>query len=249
MREEKLRNYLKNKGLTPFIKIYDVVGSTNDEAKKLCREFDGEGLIIADGQTNGRGRQGHTFYSPSEKGLYFTIILRPRTSLSDSTPLTAAAALAVVEALEDVQIKNAAIKWVNDIFIGDRKICGILAESVFVGGEYKAAVVGIGINVTTESFPDEIKDVAGSIGKEIDRDALAAEIFIKLKNFSDALPDRSFMEKYAEKCFILGREISFTRDGKDYAAIAESIDENGALIVSTSDGQMALQSGEISIRF
>ena len=249
MREEKLREFFKNKGLNPFIKIYDVVGSTNDEAKKLCLGFSGEGLIIADGQTSGRGRQGHTFYSPSEKGLYFTAVLRPNTSLLDSTPLTAAAALAVVEALEDVQIKNAAIKWVNDIFIGDRKICGILAESVFVGGEYKAAIIGIGINITTEKFPDEIKDVAGSIGKEIDRDALAAEIFIKLKRLCDALPDRSFMKKYAEKCFILGRKITFSRGGKDYVGVAERIDENGALIVSTSDGKMTLQSGEISIKF
>ncbi len=249
MREEKLREFFKNKGLNPFIKIFDVVGSTNDEAKKLCLDVRGEGIIIADGQTSGRGRQGHTFYSPSEKGLYFTIILRPHTSLPESTPLTAAAALAVVEALEEAHIKNAAIKWVNDIFIGDRKICGILAESVFVGGEYKAAIVGIGINITTEKFPDEIKDVAGSIGKDVDRDALAAEIFIKLKSFSDALPDRSFMKKYAEKCFILGRKITFSRGGKVYEAIAESIDENGALIVSTAEGQMTLQSGEISIKF
>lgn len=245
---EIIRKYLNNNDAE--IKVFDCIDSTNSEAKRaveagLCRDA----IFVAEKQTAGRGRCGKSFYSPSGTGLYFTAVLHPETGLGDATGITAAAAVAVADIIVEETKKDPKIKWVNDIFIGKKKVCGILAEAVADSDfSVKALIVGIGINLTTEVFPEELADIAASVG-EIDRNKLAGKIFVKLKQFCDALPCRSFMEDYRRYSLILGKTITFSRNGIDYTAEAENISDDGSLEVVTDKGEkMLLNSGEISIK-
>ncbi len=249
--QEALKSLL-NDGNDCHVKLFDVVDSTNTAAKNAVLEgLAKNALFIANKQTAGRGRQGKSFYSPAESGLYFSVVLHPNISLSDATGITAAAAVAVVEALKEVTKKDPKIKWVNDIFIDTKKVCGILTEAVsdFEKGEIKGIVVGIGINLTTSDFPQELKDIAGSVEADTDKYALAAKIYNRLKYFCDKLPCRDFMEDYRKYSLVLGKQIHFNRNGIDYNAIAENILDDGGLVVLTENGErIILNSGEISIK-
>ncbi len=249
--QETLKSFL-NDGNDCFVKLFDVVDSTNTAAKNAVLEgLDKNALFIAGQQTAGRGRRGKSFYSPAESGLYFSAVFHPNISLSDATGITAAAAVAVTEALKEATKKDPKIKWVNDIFIDNKKVCGILTEAVsdFEKGEIKGVVIGIGINLTTNDFPEELKDIAGSVGADTDKYVLTAKIYNRLKYFCDRLPCRDFMEDYRKYSLVLGKNIRFNRNGIDHTAIAENILDDGGLVVLTENGErIVLNSGEISIK-
>lgn len=232
--------------------VYDVIGSTNNEAKRICADGITHDVIIASNcQTDGRGRRGKSFYSPSKSGLYFSIILHPEITLSDATGITAAAAVAVSQVIAEATKKDPKIKWVNDVFIDNKKVCGILTEAVtdFETMNLQSVIVGIGINITTEDFPDEIKEIATSVGSELNRCEIVAKIFSKLKAFCDNLPDRSFMDDYRRLSLVIGRNVSFIKNGVNHTAKAENILDDGSLVVITEKGEeMLLNSGEISIK-
>lgn len=234
------------------IKLFKTIDSTNSEAKReISNGLEGCAIFVAKEQTAGRGRHGRSFYSPNESGLYFSCVLHPNVSLSDSALLTSAAAVAVCEAIEGATKKDPMIKWVNDIFIDSKKVCGILTEAVsdFESGKVEAVIIGIGINLTTEHFPEELSGIAASVGKIYDRCKLIADIFIRLESICANLPDNSFMDSYRSHSLVLGRSISFTRNANSYTAKALAINDNGELEVETSEGErIILNSGEISIK-
>lgn len=232
------------------VTVYDTVDSTNNEAKRLLEQWCiGEAVIAAEEQTAGRGRQGKSFYSPSGSGLYMTLILRPEGELCDFTLMTSAAAVAVSQAIESVCGIETQIKWVNDILIGGKKVVGILTEAVSAGGE-TAVIVGIGVNITTEDFPQEIRSKAASVGEGVSRNILAAEIAKRLFALCDKLPhDKSYMQHYRSRSCVLGRRIAFAEGGIEYSAAAESIDDGGGLWVVLDSGERRLLcGGEISVK-
>ncbi len=233
------------------IKTFKTIDSTNSEAKRaISSGSTSEGIFAADHQTEGRGRRGKSFYSPEKSGLYFTMVLHPQTGIADATGITAAAAVATVEVIRQETKKDPKIKWVNDIFIENKKVCGILTEAIadFESDRVEAVIVGIGINLTTDHFPAELENIAGNAGK-MNRCKIAALIFRKLKEYCDALPKREFMEKYRKYSLVLGKEITFIRNGINYSATAENILDDGSLEVVTDRGErMVLSSGEISIK-
>ncbi|MBQ9847550.1 MAG: biotin--[Clostridia bacterium] len=235
-----------------FVKVFDTIDSTSSEAKRMIAQGLNEPAIFAaEEQTAGRGRRGRSFFSPSKCGVYFSAVLYPGVALEDATAITAAAAVAVVEAIKNATKKDPKIKWVNDIFIDNKKVCGILTEAVsdFESGSVQAVIVGIGINLTTDCFPEELACIAGSLGKQLDRCALIADIFERLSRLCAVLPERSFMNDYREYSLVIGRSITFSRNGVDYTAVARSITDSGELEVLTDSGEiMFLNSGEISIR-
>ncbi len=244
-----IRAHLTSKNVD--ISVFDEIDSTSSEAKRRTADgFCSYAIIAANGQTAGRGRQGKSFYSPKSRGLYFSIILNPEISLSDATGVTAATAVAVCEVLEEATKKDPKIKWVNDIFIDGKKVCGILTEAVtdFDPMQVKAVIIGIGINLTTEDFPDEIKEIATSVGMPLDRCKIIAEIFEKVKSLCDRLPDRSFMSKYREKSLVIERKISFERNGEKRTALVTDILDDGRLEITIGGKKEYLHSGEISIR-
>lgn len=232
--------------------VYDIIGSTNNEAKRICADgIERDVIIAANGQTDGRGRRGKTFYSPSKSGLYFSIILHPEIELADATGITAAAAVAVSKVIAEATKKGPKIKWVNDVFIDNKKVCGILTEAVtdFETMHLQAVIIGIGINLTTEEFPDEIKDIASSVGCVTNRCEIIAKIFSEVKTLCDRLPDRSFMNDYRKFSLVIGRNVNFVKNGINYTAKAEDILDDGSLLVITENGEeILLNSGEISIK-
>lgn len=248
--ESGIRANLEDEGVE--IEVFESIDSTNSEAKRrIAQGLDSDAIFASETQTAGRGRRGKSFYSPSSSGIYFSAVLHPEVGLADSTAMTSAAAVAVCEALSSITNKRPAIKWVNDIFIDGRKVCGILTEAVsdLESGRVQAVIVGIGLNLTTEDFPEELRSIAGSVGKNADRCALIANIFTRLKNYSVQLPDRKFMDDYRKNSLVIGRDISFTKNGIDYTARGVDIHNDGGLEVITSNGEtMVLNSGEISVK-
>ncbi len=247
----KIEEYLPN-GENTEIYVFDTIDSTNSEAKRRINHgFTSDGIFIAEHQTEGRGRRGKSFFSPANSGLYFTALLHPHTSIEDTVGITAATAVVVTEVLENTTKKHPKIKWVNDIFIDNKKVCGILVEAVsdFEANINKAVIIGIGINLTTEDFPEDIKETAGNIGTMPDKNLLSAELFKGLKSICKELPERKFMDKYREKSLILNKTITFCRNGINYTATATDILNDGSLKVYTDTGEaLYLNSGEISIK-
>lgn len=227
--------------------VFDTVTSTNDIVKKLILQGDRtdrrEYLVAAEMQTAGRGRQGKSFYSPKGSGLYFTLAMTPKNS--DFTLITSALATAVSKGIDKVCSVETQIKWVNDIYLGGRKICGILAELI---GD--AVVAGIGINITTEDFPEELRGRAGSLGGSIDRNVLAAEIAdAAFELCGDLDGNAAEILAYCERrSCVIGRKIKFTDGGVAYRARAVALDGKGGLVVVTEEGERVLRGGEISVR-
>lgn len=232
------------------------VDSTNDEVKTLAAQGATEWtVVIAEEQTKGRGRNQRSFFSPRGTGLYMSVLFRPTFSSSESLFVTTSAAVTVCEAIEKVSGKKAQIKWVNDVFLGEKKACGILTEASFSvennGMEY--VIAGIGINVKEGAFPKELQGIATSVfGKDCPSDAradLAATLLERLKFYYDGIPSRSFYPQYEKRCFIIGREVIVCSGKITGKAIVEGIDENCFLKVRFEDGtESLLSSGEVSLR-
>ena len=227
--------------------VYDTVTSTNDVARELCSE-DRCILVVADGQTNGKGRQGKSFFSPHDSGLYFSLAIDTDSPAFDFTGVTCAVAVAVSRAILKVAETETKIKWVNDLYLGDRKVCGILVQAVSENGRIRKLIIGVGINISTIDFPDEIKDIAGSLGKNVDRNVLTAE---SVNNILDLIFAKSeeYIDEYRSKSNVIGREITYIQNGISHTATAVDIDQKGGLIVRNAKETITLTSGEISVRF
>lgn len=219
------------------ITVFDSIDSTNSYAKTL--KADGAHLVAADTQTGGRGRVGKSFYSPKGTGIYMSLSIKTPSS---AEYITVAAAVATVRVLSRLGANSVGIKWVNDIFLNGRKICGILCERTA-----ENVIIGIGINLTTADFPDDIADVAGALGIGCDRNRLIAEITAELFSVTAMKPEL-IIDEYKQNLFILGREIEYVKDGISHTAVAVDINRTGNLVVE-SDGKIEiLSSGEISLK-
>ncbi len=228
---------------------YPTLDSTNDEAKRLLSKGKRNAfLIVANEQTAGRGRQGKSFYSPANTGIYMTLVLHPMLAPKSALRATVAASVAVCDAVESLTKKEPMIKWVNDVYVDGKKICGILTEAItdFETQVVSTVIIGIGINIGTEDFPPEAGN-AGSLGVKIKRSQLIAAITDKIRYYA-AYP--TYMEYYRNHSMVLGEPINYIRNGVVTPATAIDIDEEDAgLIVRLEDGSIKkLVSGEITIR-
>ena len=237
----------KNLDKSVPLHIYDSIDSTNTEARRRADADHGIHLYAAAQQTAGRGRRGHSFYSPGDTGLYMTLSLPFRDSFADIQFITCAAAVAVCEAVEELSHKKPRIKWVNDIYISGKKVAGILAELI-CDRDYTATavIIGIGVNLKTDRFPPDIADIAGSIG-DIEPEKLCAGITDRLIDYYNDLADDSLLEKYKNRSLCLGRDVTFVLEGKQITAPAVDIDCGGGLVVDINGERVTLNSGEISV--
>lgn len=227
---------------------YDVIDSTNTQARRLAGEGDSSPLlIIAREQSAGRGRLGRSFFSPADTGLYMTLLYYPDRSVAELTGLTCAAAWASVLAVEQLCGISSQIKWVNDLYLGGRKVCGILCES-FGTPHGTAIAVGIGINLTTEDFPDNLDGIAGSLQAKIDPEVLALRICEHLLPYLQSGDNALWLDGYRARFMLRGMRVScITADGT-FPATALDVTDEGALKVQTDDGKMhILYAGEVSI--
>lgn len=240
------------------IQVLDTVTSTNDLAK-LKTLSHRPIAIIANRQTSGRGRLGRAFESPGGTGLYITIALKPTFDLDKALYVTMASAVATCRAIEKVCSVHTRIKWVNDVFYKQKKVCGILTEAQtnFETGKIDSLIIGTGINCFPGSFPDEIKHIVGCLSestKSFSRSSLAAEMINETINILDDIQEKKFFTEYRTRCFILGKEIKIHPNYNDNGILASAIDidDDGGLVVKYLQGPKngeieTLHTGEISI--
>ena len=252
-----IKQHLKNPHLD--ISVFSSVTSTNTILKEMAEQGAKEGtVIIAEEQTAGRGRTGKQFYSPKGTGIYISILLWPDIPAEESLFLTTSAAVATARAIEDVSDKRALIKWVNDIYLEDKKACGILTEGAFnvETGKLDYAIVGIGINVCIPDggFPDNIKDIATAIfDKQTDsinkRSILIANLLDYFMEYYKDFKSKSYVKEYIERSMIIGKTITVIEGSKTSVAKAIDIDKNCRLKVQFEDGTTKwLSSGEVSTK-
>ena len=238
---------------------FPCVESTNTLAKSLAAQGAPNGtVLIADAQSGGRGRMGRSFHSPQGTGIYLSLILRPECPASALMHLTCATAVAVCSGLESACGMRPGIKWTNDLVWQSKKLGGILTElSIGASGMVDYAVVGIGINCLQQEndFPEDIRDIAASLsmatGKAVSRSTAASALLIALEQMSRQLltHKEATMIDYRQDCITLGREISVSNANGVQYGTALDIDDDGALLVSFSDGrQEYVSAGEVSIR-
>lgn len=236
---------------------FEELDSTSIYAKAMAKEGASEGtVIIADRQLGGYGRMGRSFHSPKGTGLYMSIILRPCLSPEKTLYITTAAAVAVAQVLCEVASAEFGIKWVNDIYLNGKKVCGILTEAGFSNnGRLDYAVLGIGINISLpkEGFPDEIKESATAafdapINKET-RMKLTDMIVDKFFEYYKKLEDKEYLPYYKAKNITVGKEVTVITSSESYPACVLDIDDEFHLIVKNNKGNIiTLSSGEVSIK-
>lgn len=256
--EEGIRTELKEEYKQLPIIILKKTTSTNQEAKQAAVSgTEKEMIFLANYQSHGKGRRGRSFFSIDGKCIYLSILLKPKAKAEDLVLITTAASVAVYRAIIKITGFETQIKWVNDIYLRDKKICGILTEAVTgcESGIIESVVVGIGINfnIKSEKIPEELKDIIGALyfgdSKGITRNQLIAEIVNQLIPLSNELETHSFIEEYKKHSMILGHNILVIDGSKEKEAIAVDIDENGGLEVEYKDGtKQILHTGEVTIR-
>lgn len=254
---ETVRRHLRAAGAFD-LRVYDrVEGSTNDLAREAAARGAAEGYtVIADTQTAGRGRQGRAFVSPPGTGVYLSLLLRPKRPAEEAVAVTGIAAAAVAGALEDMGVPGAGIKWVNDIYLRGRKVCGILTEAAMdmESGGLDYAVVGIGVNLFAPpgGFPPELAAVAGAVfpgePRDDERSRLIAAILDRFLPLYRALPDRGWLTEYRARSLLTGREVRFLREGREHRGLALGVDDSARLLIRLETGEeTALSSGEVQL--
>ena len=255
--ESGIRQYLTGEAQELSLHVYDSVDSTNLVLRKLAGEGAAEGtVVIAAEQTGGRGRKGRSFYSPQGTGVYISLLLKPKIAPDDATLITTTAAVAVCEAVEALSGEPAGIKWVNDVFLRGKKVCGILTEGSFdmESGQFEYAILGAGINVFEPDggFPAEIREVAGSVLTSPAPDAknrMIAEYLNRFLPLYRTLGSANTNVEYRKRSFVLGGMVNVISGIGTTPARAIDVDERCRLIVEYEDGRRdALSSGEISVR-
>lgn len=240
------------------VHVYSSVGSTNTLLKVWAEDGCAEGTAAAaEEQTAGRGRCGRGFFSPRGAGLYLSLLLRPESSAGAALAITTAAAVAAAEAIEEISGEETRIKWVNDIYMRGRKVCGILTEASLdvESGGLRYAIIGIGINVLSPAggFPKELQNVAGAVFDDCAlpdlRCRLAAALLDRFFERYRALGSEENFEAYRRRCFVLGRRVTVLSAG---VAVGEGevleLERDFSLRIRYDDGTEALlNSGEVSV--
>ena len=233
---------------------FDSIGSTNTEAANQARQGADEGLcVIALEQSAGRGRHGRTWVSEPDSGLYFSIVLRPKLDLKYLPLLTLMSGVAVYDTLKEFGLKPD-IKWVNDLLIGDKKISGILAETVDTPNG-NAVIVGIGINLKSSNFPDEIAETATSLQAERSGAVTSGNVegaLIKYLSYwyailnSDDGPPEIVQNWRVRSSYFSGKAVRVTLPDSVIEGTTDGLEENGALRVKTADGSVTIvQAGDV----
>lgn len=252
--KQGIEQYIINKDFYN-LEVYKTVTSTNLLLKE--RSHEAEGLVIAASeQTNGMGRLGRTFVSPKDTGIYFSILLKPKFDNREITLLTAIAAVAVCEAIEKYSDDKPKIKWVNDVFIGTRKVCGILTQASFSveNLEPEYVIVGIGINLYQpgDGFGKDVDKIAGAVFDTQEgniKNKILAEVLNRYAYYYMNFREKKFVEEYRKRSLVLGKKISVIKTDKTREAMAIDIDDLCHLLVEYDDHSTEwLSTGEISIR-
>lgn len=234
---------------------FDEIDSTNTEAMNQAKRGADEGLcVVAERQTNGRGRHGRVWISEKDAGLYFSVVLRPKIETRFLPLITLMSAIAVRDALCELYDLEPDIKWVNDIHVREKKICGILAEMTETA-KGAAIVVGIGINLKSSNFPAEIAGIATSLeaetGKAINKDELLTRLTRFLRDFYELLQNENgakiIVEEWTKRSsYAFGKAVKVKLENETIFGATDGLEENGALRVKTDSGEIRIvQAGDV----
>ena len=232
------------------VEYYKTLDSTNNVAKRIIAEGEDDVLlVVGEEQTAGRGRQGKSFYSPGGTGIYMSLVVHPMIELQNAVTATTAAAVSVCRAIESLTDKKPMIKWVNDVYLDGKKICGILTEAVtdFETQTVSSIIIGIGINLTTKDFPRDVQN-ASCLNADVKRAELIGAVANELNRIVNS-GYGEFLEYYRAHSLVVGEDIVFIKNGVSTSARAVGIDDFGGLEVELADGtHYTLRSGEITVR-
>ncbi len=238
----------KTKVIGRDIRVFEETTSTNDVIEKLARDGVKEGVVVfAESQTKGRGRLGRKWMSPTHKGLWFSILLRPELTPQETTQLTVASATALRRAIKNVVGISAEIKWPNDLLIGGKKVVGILTEMSAEVDRVRHVILGIGVDVNQDAaeFPPELRKIATSLkaeaGEEICRAELATEILRQLDFDYARICSGKFAlvaDEWETGCLTIGKNVSVQMGARQIRGCAEALDDDGALLVRTEHGHL-----------
>ena len=258
MSKAEIESLMDTKWAGSNVVYYDEIDSTNNRAKEAGDNKAPNGtLFVADMQVAGKGRRGRVWQSPAGSSIYMTILLYPEISPLKAPQLTLVMAIAVAEGIKEVTGLDTKIKWPNDIVVNGRKICGILTEMSTEIDYINHVVIGAGINVNQDDFPEDIRKTASSLkmelGKQVKRSELIAaimksfekdyEIFVKTEDLS------GLQELYNSMLVNLDRDVKVLEPGNEYEAHALGINKTGELIVRTAEGEeKEIYAGEVSVR-
>ena len=239
------------------IHYFDSIDSTNTKAKELAEEGHPAGtLVVADQQVSGKGRRGRAWESPHGTGIFMTLLLKPDINPNNASMLTLVAAMATAGAISRVTGENAQIKWPNDIVIDGKKICGILTEMSAQSDYINHIVIGIGINVHNDEFPEEIRETAGSLllscGKRFHRADLIEAFLEEFEKYYAVYLETEDMEglykEYNLMLVNMGRQVKVLDPKEPFEGKAMGITKKGELIVDTWESRKLVSSGEVSVR-
>lgn len=257
MTEESIRQYLHTQWAGNRLLVFDSIDSTNNEAKRQAEAGAPQGLlVVGEQQTAGRGRRGRAWESKKGEGIFMSLLLKPDIEPGNASMLTLVMGMAVRDALENVGKLDARIKWPNDIVCDGKKVCGILTEMSAQIDYINHIVIGVGINIHNQEFPEEIRHMATSVyqqtGEHICRAELAAESLARFEEYYACYLKtqnlRGLLDEYNSHLINHGREVLVTDIRKSYTGIAQGINEMGELIVETDEGIVHVSAGEVSVR-
>ncbi len=254
---ENISEGLETEVVGKEIFTFETLASTNDDLMERARAGAAEGVVVvADKQTKGRGRFDRSWSSPSGCNLYFSILLRPRLFPAALPQITLTAAVSLCETLRAATNLEVQIKWPNDLWIGRRKICGILTEMTTRGETVEAVVLGIGLNVNMEDpiIPEALQGIATSLsceaGRRFDRARLLQKLLVSLdRDYRLFLREgfEPFRKRFAERSLTRGRDVTTSVSGREVFGRTVGVSRNGGLLIREKDGRvLELHSGEVS---
>lgn len=258
MTEAEIKSLLHTDWVAKEVLYFDTIDSTNTKAQELAEKGYPSGtLVVADKQESGKGRRGRSWVSPSGTGIFMTLMIKPDINPNNASMLTLVAALAVAKAITSVTGEEAMIKWPNDIVVNGKKVCGILTEMNAQFDYINHIVVGIGINVNNESFPEEISQMASSLmieagGKRFHRAQIIAETMSYFEQYYDTFlktQDLSaLVREYDELLVNRNKSVRVLDPKEPFDGKAMGITPKGELIVDTWESRKLVSSGEVSVR-
>lgn len=258
MTEAEIKSLMHTEWVAKEVLYFDTIDSTNTKAQELAEKgYQSGTLVVADKQESGKGRRGRSWVSPSGTGIFMTLMIKPDINPNNASMLTLVAALAVAKAITSVTGEEALIKWPNDIVVNGKKVCGILTEMNAQFDYINHIVVGIGINVHNESFPEEISQMASSLmieagGKRFHRAQIIAETMSYFEQYYDTFlktQDLSALVREYDKLLVNRNKSVRVLDPKEpFDGKAMGITSKGELIVDTWESRKLVSSGEVSVR-
>ena len=258
MTEAEIKSLMHTEWVAKEVLYFDTIDSTNTKAQELAEKGYPSGtLVVADKQESGKGRRGRSWVSPSGTGIFMTLMIKPDINPNNASMLTLVAALAVAKAITSVTGEEALIKWPNDIVVNSKKVCGILTEMNAQFDYINHIVVGIGINVHNESFPEEISQMASSLmieagGKRFHRAQIIAETMSYFEQYYETFlktQDLSaLVREYDELLVNRNKSVRVLDPKEPFDGKAMGITPKGELIVDTWESRKLVSSGEVSVR-